>query len=156
MAPEFDKMDPRSFDSTVSWRGFRPRVLFVRAGLALLLWEGPEKPVQIKTIYQNARKVFLEHIWDGLGKQILSVFVVDPLSGACLDLPLKCFDMQILLLFSLDPLSGASWECLCELFLTPFAVYPLSGASLNLSWVCFDKSDLSALAIDLISGASLD
>ena len=71
-------------------------------------------------------------IWEGLGKQILTLFTVGALSGASFDLSSDCLGKQILTLFTVGPLSGASFDlssdCLGKEILTLFAVGALSGA----------------------------
>ena len=46
-------------------------------------------------------------IWEGLGKQILTLFTVGALSGASFDLSSDCLGKQILTLFAVGALSGA-------------------------------------------------
>ena len=49
-------------------------------------------------------------IWEGLGKQILTLFAVGALSGASFDLSSDCLGKEILTLFAVGPLSGASFD----------------------------------------------
>ena len=105
-------------------------------------------------------KVSYEHILDGLGKNMLSLFAVDLLSGAWLALSFECLSKSIFWQFAIAPLSGAtlnlSWECRCRHILLLFAVDPLSGASLDLPRVCLDNQILWRAAVDPISDASSD
>ena len=68
--------------------------------------------------------------WERLGKQILSLFHVDPLFGVSLDISWETLGKQILSLFHVDPLSGVpldiSWERIGKRILPLFHVDPLS------------------------------